>query len=185
MMRILTLLLSLPIVACTGAPESPAVTRPDTLPTPFTADQIRDAMPQGFSLVMQNTTADGARRERWDVVDADAHGMALRTTAPLGSDTPTTDTRRHAWAVLRNHASFPAGTASRTRVTIDTPLAEAPLAGWRYDVPGADGVRTVFLFADTLPGPPVRVETFRDEAVVATMSQVARTGTRVPPETLP
>lgn len=180
MRRLLLLLFLSPLAACTCAQEPPVVTAPDTLPTPFTAEQIREAMPVGTSLVMQNTTPEGQRRERWDVRTADVGGMTLRTAGPLDAPSPTVTERRHAWATLRDHASFPSDTARRSRVTVNSPLSTDPLPAWRYDVPGDGGLRTVFLFADAFPGPPVRVETFRGDTVIATMSQIARSGSAAP-----
>lgn len=186
--RILTLsacLVALLGAGCTCTPEPPAVTTPDTLPTPFSAEQIREAFRPGLSLVMESSTAAGPVRERWDVLSSDAHGMTLRTTLPADGETPEVAERRHAWTVLRDHAAFPAATATRSRATLRSPLARAPLEGWRYDIPGEGDVRTVFLFADAFPGPPLRVETFRDGEVLATMAQVARTGTEAEPPEVP
>ncbi len=160
---------------------------PDTLPTPFTADQIRDAFPAGTVIVWQQERAGELTHNRWTVAASDAQGMDLTVDDAFDGDAATTRTARHPWIVLRDHALFPVHHATRTRTSISTLLStHGPMPAWRYDVeapgaPDASPTLTTFWFADALPGPPVRMDTTRDGALVTRLQQVARTGT----DTLP
>ncbi len=148
-------------------------------PRPFTADQIRDAMPKGQVLRFRMEGAGAAATvEEWTVVAADAEGMTLasKVFAEDGALLRDEGEARSTWIELRDHATFPAAATTRTEGELDTPLGR--LATWTYEVskPGDDGVPVVstFVFAKTLPGPPVLLTVTRQGQVVRRMTLLAR-----------
>jgi hypothetical protein len=148
---------------------------PDRLPTPFTAEQIRDAMPPGLELELRRA-ADGSELvERWRVVAADAEGVDIEFTALDASGNAAGPPRvsRSGWTELRDHASFPAAHATREETVRDTPLGK--LDGWLYTVKDPEGgTVTRYFFARSLPGAPVEMTVTRGETVVVEMAQLSR-----------
>jgi len=150
-------------VAPAGADATPVVPPPaalgdEMLPTPFTAEQIRAEWVEGFRLTMRRWAPAGERLERWRVVAADAEGVEIENAVVDADGTVVGEpvTQRSSWTELRDHASFPAAGATRSRVTRSTALGE--LEGWLYTVPGPEsGMTSEFFFADSLPGAPVQM----------------------------
>lgn len=147
----------------------------DLLPHPFSAEQIRDAMPVGLVVVVENTTPSQSARQQWKVVAADADGLTIEYSN-LGADgeilgeavsQPTT------WIDLRNHASFPSAHAQRREATRETALGK--LEGWLYTVedPKAGTVNELFFAAD-YPGAPVHMTVTRGEDQMLLMQQLER-----------
>jgi hypothetical protein len=135
----------------------PHVMGPGTAPTPFTADEIREACPSGRVGVLRVTEADGAVSHRlYRFLDADAGGARFGggpcdpSGEPLG---PLRD-RVCTWVELQGHASYP---AEKTRVeedVVDVPAGR--LESLRYTVQDGEEVTTLW-FARSIPGPPVKV----------------------------
>ncbi|MEM7585520.1 MAG: hypothetical protein AAF560_19170 [Acidobacteriota bacterium] len=130
----------------------------ETLPTPYTAEQIRDEWTRGFWLDTRVTTPEGTKSSRMEVVSWSEAQVEMREV-PLsevdgemkpGEPGPT---QTATWEQLRDHASFPQASAERQRETRKTELGE--LEGWVYRVKGPDGSTSEFFFADRYPGPPV------------------------------
>lgn len=127
----------------------------DFVPTPYTAEQIRDAWVEGFEVTTRSRSAVGeiftlTRVIAWSEVgfgmveiELDAQGRPMERDPDVISGT---------WVELRDHARFPAASASRARAVWDTPLGR--LAGWLYRVEDEEDA-TEFFFADDHPGPPV------------------------------
>jgi hypothetical protein len=137
----------------------PHLLRPDHLPTPFTAAEIRDASPVGLTLRLRHEAAGAEPVERvirFETVDpAGADRMTWRV-APDGSLVDGTSSRS-TWLGFQGHASFPAAIASREPAVLETPMGT--LDCLRYTVTDGDSV-VEFWFARDLPGMPVRtVET--------------------------
>lgn len=158
------------------APEAaPAAPSGDFAPTPFTAEQIRDAMPAGTVIRWKMGVAGQEATTEWRVRAADAEGMTLESRA---GDRPT-DTSRATWEELRDHARFPSAlTTVETGVPLTTGLGALTTA--KYTVTDAEGTR-IFWFDPSLPGPPVQHETVDDGAVTFHMEQIGRE--RVDPST--
>lgn len=133
-----------------AAPEPAAVV--DTLPTPFTADQIRDAMPAGAGLTMVLTEGGATSTQEWTVLAADDTAMMLRVVTTDAEGAVTEETSTAPWTALRDHASFPVGAATRRRATTNSDLGM--LEGWQYEVT-VDGHVSTYFFADAHPGPPI------------------------------
>lgn len=153
--------------------DDPHVLSPDLLPTPFSADEIRDGCPPGRScrtLVepaggaayvrvsrFGEHTADGCLYERW-VESVDGVITGERTVSPVP------------WLALQRHAGFVAAMSTVAPERITTPLGD--LDCLRYDVrDGADV--TTFWFARSRPGMPVKVVEVVGDQVTETATLVA------------
>ena len=148
--------MKLPILFCVGATllVLPS-TAEDYLPTPYTAEQIRDAWQVGFEVTTRTQTVDGLAYSRTKVLEWSEEGFRMSDRAVSEGGTPLDDVVSYysgTWAELRDHARFPVATTARQRLNRDTPLGN--LEGWLYRVRGEDG-ESEFFFADGLPGPPV------------------------------
>lgn len=120
------------------------------LPPPFTADQIRDAMPVGTVLLFTLSGSEGPTHQQWEVVKHAPSTGEFRFSDP---DSPLDATQQlFAWSELESHAHFPPGT-QRTDVTLK--VGRHTLPSWQYTVP-SDGDPQIFAFAQSLPGPPVQ-----------------------------
>jgi hypothetical protein len=143
--------------------------------TPFTAEQIRDAMPVGLILEIRRAAGGQESRQRWTVVAADAEGVEIEYTPLDAAREPAgePEVARSAWVELRDHARFPPEHTTRHEAVRDTPLGK--LDGWVYTVADPDGgTVTEFFFARSLPGAPVVMRATRGEEVVAEMAQLSR-----------
>jgi hypothetical protein len=148
---------------------------PTVLPTPFTADEIRDEWIEGFQLVIERRSPSEERLERWTVISADEDGALIEYAEidAFGAVTGVPTVRRSSWRELRDHASFPADRASRERVVRTTPLGE--LDGWLYIVRDDEsGTVNQFFFASALPGAPVAMEMLEDGTTLLALEQIER-----------
>jgi hypothetical protein len=152
---------------------------PTVLPTPYTAEQIRDAMPAGTRLQMRLLTGTTTKNTLWEVTQADATAVSIRYTDldadGLPTGTPTEDVAF--WTDLRDHARFDHPGADRRRTTFTTALGT--WHGWKYTTPVAPtgdlpGGVQIFLFADLLPGPPVSLSEVRGGRTVMQLEQRSR-----------
>ena len=122
-----------------------------TLPTPFTADQIRAGCPDGRTV----RTSDGSGTisvSRFAGGDDDGATLESWTEEPDGDTTSDTVRTRVTWRQLQLHAAFPADGTTVSQEAIRTPLGELECA--RYDVDGM-----TFWFDTHRPGMPVRYGT--------------------------
>ncbi|MEQ1503505.1 MAG: hypothetical protein ABMB14_14810 [Myxococcota bacterium] len=145
----------------------------DAAPRPYTADQLRAAMPVGTVIRYRITDPDGVVENRMEVTAAtdvsatitsvvtDAAGAVLRDEGAADS----------AWTELVDHAKFPAAATVIEDASVTVPAGT--FAVKRYTVTAPDGVR-VFDFAPALPGPPVRMTQSVGGQVVGTMELVER-----------
>jgi hypothetical protein len=157
-----------------ASPPAPATPEPaaTALPTPFTADQVRDGMPVGTELRFRlEAVGKPDTVSEWSVRgnSADAATIAFRDLSAEGTPAEWVE-RSSTWTELQAHASFAPGTATRERGTFDT--AAGRFEGWRYEVRSTDEglvVVETYEFADALPGPPVRMTTRRGGEQVQAM----------------
>ena len=139
-----------------------------TLPTPFTAEHIRDEWIVGFEVVMRRNGPDGEFLERWRVVDADLETVSIEGAVidALGKPIGEPQVGRSGWTELRDHAAFPAERGVRLREHRSTALGA--FDGWLYVIQDEEGEGvTRYFFADALPGAPLQVE-----AVVGDLSLI-------------
>ncbi len=146
-----------------------------TLPTPFTAEQIRDEWIVGFEVVMRRIGPDGESLERWRVVEADPETVSIEGAVIDGLGQPIDEPQvgRSGWSELRDHAKFPVDRGTRMRERRQTALGE--LEGWLYVVEDVEGGgATHFFFADSLPGAPVEVEAVIGGEAFTVLEQIER-----------
>lgn len=150
----------------TTDPSDPHVRGPGTLPTPFTAEEIRSGCPDGRT-TRQRVEADGrVVGYRTNVFrDGDADGATTETQEFDADGVPTgpPSVGRTTWLAFQRHASFAADRTTREAVRLETPL------GWRdclhYQRSDPDGSTSDFWFALSSPGLPIRYRTVRDGRV--------------------
>lgn len=128
----------------------PHVLGPGLLPTPFTADEIRDATGAGKTIRMRMDAPDGTVAYRLNRFrEADAEGATLDRWA---EDAPgEVVSNRVTWAELQGHAAFDADTTTVSTEVLGIPLGEVNCL--RYDT--EDGT---FWFSLAHPGMPVQYE---------------------------
>jgi hypothetical protein len=149
-----------------GLPDETHRLRPDHLPTPFTAAEIRDASVPGRetrSLVECAGADPVIRATRFISGDADGGYRDTWMETPDGRRLGEPERAHSTWLQLQEHASMP---ADRTR--IDEETFEVPAGrfdGWRYTRTDEDGVNS-FWFARSAPGMPLRYEQRAGDDVV-------------------
>jgi hypothetical protein len=136
----------------------PHLLRPDHLPTPFTADEIRANSRPGRtvrSLVVQDGVEPHVRVMR--VVSSDAEGgeRDFWTETPDGRRLTEPEREPSTWLELQGHASMPAATTTIAEEGIDIPAGR--FACLRYTRDDGDSLST-FWFARSAPGAPLRFE---------------------------
>lgn len=138
--------------------SDPRVLGPDLAPTPFTADEIRAACPDGHRLLVRTRLGDLVTFHCDSFAAGDADGCALTQVVTDASGTPVDEPRtaRVSWRELQEHAAFPAAATTISPERIASPLGE--LECLRYEVRRDAGTAT-FWFATRHPGMPVRHET--------------------------
>ena len=132
--------------------------RPDHLPTPFTATEIRDGSRPGRTirtLVARAGELPYVRVTRWVSGDADGGACDVWTETPDGQLIEAPERSRATWLELQAHASMPAATTTIEAETIDIPAGTYDCL--RYTRVDGDAVDT-FWFATSAPGAPMRWE---------------------------
>ena len=168
-------------------PASPEAAQPipepnmSTLPTPFTADQILDAMPVGTEVRLTIAAAGKPTiQSDWTVTKSDADGVtiAYRTLTEDGTtDVEPPSEGSYGWEELRQHALYKA--ADTTRLdgqTLDTPLGTLTTIRYVRSTRGESEKVETYDFAVDIPGPPVLVRTTVDGQQVLSMAMTRRTG---------
>lgn len=152
-----------------------AIEEPAILECPFTAEEIRSEWVPGLRLLLRRTTADGSVVEKWTVLAADEEGVDIESVVVANDLNAEGEpsVNRSTWIELRDHASFPAASATREWVTQSTLLGE--LDGWLYRVYDEEqGSTQEFFFAASLPGAPVQMRILQGETTVFELEQTAR-----------
>jgi hypothetical protein len=138
--------------------SDPHQLRPDHLPTPFTADEIRAGCQPGRTLrtlIVQPGQEPIVHVTRFVVADAEGAEQEAWDETPDGMQLSEPKRRRSTWLDFQEHASFPATVTERVEDEIEIPAGR--FACLRYTVRTEDGTRT-FWFARTVPGMPLRYE---------------------------
>ena len=132
--------------------------RPDDLPTPFSATEIRAGCPLGRTIQLRSEARWGELTFRWIrfvEVDADGAVQEFQSTDAEGFPIGEPTRQRSSWLDLQQHASQPASTTAIHEVELELPFSKE--ACWRYTVTDHDKSKT-FWFAKARPGMPVQVE---------------------------
>jgi hypothetical protein len=132
--------------------------RPDHLPTPFTADEIRVGCPPGRTvraLVVEPGREPYVHVTRFVSVDAEGAEQESWTEAPAGARLTEPKRRRSTWLDFQGHASMPAATTTIEEETIEIPAGRFECL--RYTRREDDSVST-FWFAKSAPGMPLKFD---------------------------
>ncbi|MCC6555613.1 MAG: hypothetical protein IT372_21840 [Polyangiaceae bacterium] len=166
-----------PAPAPASAAASPAAAA--HAPRPFTAEQIRAAMPAGHRIRYRMEAAgEPATVELWEVVAADAEQMTMSSKVHSedgkllkdeGNDTSS-------WTALVEHATFPAAATTIREADVEVPAGKYPAIIYEVRERGDGGVEIVkrFHFAKTMPGPPVLLTIETGGKVVRSMTLLER-----------
>ena len=141
--------------------------RPDHLPTPFSATDIRNGCPLGRTIQVQSEARGGEltfRQIRFVEVDADSAVQEFQSTDAEGRPLGEPTRQRSSWRELQQHASQPAATSAIDEVDLALPFGTE--ACWRYTVSGLEESAT-FWFAKNRAGMPVQVERHVDGELVS------------------
>jgi hypothetical protein len=153
-------------------PESHRL-RPDHLPTPFSAEQIRIGSQVGRRILMREGGPDEAPTYRRIVMVANDAESATHEYTPTDADGrpigPSVE-RRSTWLELQAHASQPAATTSCDETTLELAWGTEPC--WRYVVRDDDG-ETRFWFAKGVAGMPVLTEQWTDGVLTERREMIA------------
>jgi hypothetical protein len=152
--------LALSLLACAGAPpvtetpaaapatETPAAAAPagGTFPTPYSAEQLRDASKPGRTWIWRVETPGNPTVESSASFGAlDAEGVELISDGT---------TRRITWEELRRHAEFPREAVVTRQETVTVPAGTYECIVYVVTDPTTREV-TSYYFAKDLPGAPV------------------------------
>jgi hypothetical protein len=146
-------------------------------PTPYTAAQIRDAMPVGTTVVYRRVEANSEPYlNRMTIVSADAVTCKIADAIvdEQGNVITEEGETEASWEELRKHGEFPVSAVQMSDDAVDVPAGHFDTS--KYVVTEPDGTVTTYQFAKKLPGPPVWMEVRAHEAVVFSMQLVSRTG---------
>jgi hypothetical protein len=148
-------------------------------PRPFTAEEIRQAMPVGHELrYRMEVEGKPTTIDHWVVTAADEAKMTISSKAYAEDGKLVEDqgSETSAWTALMEHATFPADKTTLREVDVDVPAGKFP--GVLYEVrdKDKDGVEVVsrFHFARTKPGPPMLVTIEREGKMMRKMILLER-----------
>ena len=137
-------------------------------PTPYSAEQIRDAYPSGTVSRMRIATeseSDGVVVQVTQFVGSDAVGTTIREFFERdGERVSTVSNQRVSWVQLREHARFDAATTTRSVAAVTVPAGSYQCLLFEWRDPAHQDLVLRLYFAHGLAGPPVKMVV--EEAVV-------------------
>lgn len=151
---------------------------PDHAPTPFSAEEIRDASPSGhysIFLVQQSGAEPFRLVSEFTRVDGETAAFIGWREDLDGAVIGDIMTASATWSELQAHASFPQEQTKITEKVIAVPAGKWTC--WIYSIDRSDGTIMEMAFAKGLPGPPVRMHVIDGEDVVYSM-ELVETGMR-------
>jgi hypothetical protein len=170
-------LLLLPVAAAPDEKpaEDPRRLKPDHAPTPYTADEIRAACPEGRMNVYRTEGKGKVAVTSMRFVKCDEKGAEMEfSVGPENAPPVQTNTSAAAWKDLQAHGSFPEKDTKITEETIEVPAGKFDC--WLYTITRqtADGKpsKISFHFAKSLAGPPVKMVKETDGKVDSTMTLI-------------
>lgn len=170
----------------TAPPPAPASLEEEEeeemLPTPYTAAQIREAMPVGTRLrLLIEAMGRPTVISDWEVTASDGAGVKIHylTLAEDGATElePRAD-GSYGWEELRSHALYAASNTIRAEGTsVVTPLGTLQTVLYTQTLTEGDTTTVnAYHFAVDIPGPPVDSRTFVNGEQVLAMTMVQRSG---------
>lgn len=153
-------------------PESHRL-RPDHLPTPFSAAQIRAGCPAGRTIRIREETpgeASSFRRIRFVQDDGETAVQEFQATDENGLPIGEPTLRQSTWLDLQRHASQPAKATTVQEVILELPFGDFDC--WLY-TGRAPAAQLRFWFAKELPGMPAQVEEWVDGSLTGRSVMVA------------
>ena len=147
--------------------------RPDHLPTPFSAEQIREGCPAGRTIHLREEAPDeppSFRRIRFLQADEDVAEQEFQATDAEGNPVGEPSQRHSTWGELQHHASQAADATTVQEVSLDLPFGA--LDCWLYAVRRPES-ELRFWFAKELPGMPVQVEEWTDGSLAGRSLMIA------------
>lgn len=160
----------------TAAPAGTGAAEPRLAPRPFTAEQIRKAMPAGTEIryrIEEQGRPPVLVHSRVTAADAASMTMESRVLAEDGSLLAEEPPRTTKWVDLLEHANFPADRTVQSRGTVEVPAGKFETLDYVV-TETAKGTVSTFRFAPSLPGPPVSLEVKKDGTVVQRMVLLSR-----------
>jgi hypothetical protein len=166
-MRTLPLVLLLAGFAAAG-PDDPHRLRPDHAPTPYTADEIRDACGEGRTDTFRiEKQGQPALTHTMKFLKGDRDGVDVEFTtktdddkaAETGRERPPPLQRHMTWKDLQAHGSFPEADTKVTEETIEIPAGKFECLLYTVHRGGDDAETLRMWFAKKLPGPPIKMTT--------------------------
>lgn len=141
-------------------PPDSNILEPGKLPTPYSANEIRDANPPGSWKVYRITARGRTVLQRFEFrqcPDPEFSAVSIVMSDESGTSIGTQESVPARWSALQAHGSYD---AARTLIDRDrVSLKAGEFDCWTYVVDGADGEMNFFWFATELPGTPVLLET--------------------------
>jgi hypothetical protein len=147
--------------------------RPDHLPTPFSAEQIRDGCPAGRTIrIQEDAPGQPPAFRSIRFLEADERGgeQEVQATDAEGNPTSEPSRRRSTWLELQQHASQPADATTVEEVSLDLPFGRFDC--WLYAVRRPEG-ELRFWFAKDLAGMPVQVDEWTDGSLTGRSVMIA------------
>lgn len=178
------MLLLLALLGCAPKVEAPApsaaAASTATAPTPYTADQIRDAMPVGTH-IRYALSGGGAPPMvmDWSVTAHTDAQMTMRTLIQdaTGATVDDQGDATHGWEELRLHGAFPAAKTTRSEATTTVAAGTWPTLVYVVQDVTEEGmpVTATYHFAKDMAGPPIlMVVNAADGSVVQRMELLSR-----------
>lgn len=124
-------------------------------PTPYTAKQIHDAMPDlgGRYYTLRGDPESSMLYYNFEKITANDCSVETMHFNHEGLTSDTNTVAHVPWIELQKHASFPLDQVTITEVRLA--LIAGTFDCWNYTVDGASPGRDEYYFAKDLPGPPV------------------------------
>jgi pimeloyl-ACP methyl ester carboxylesterase len=148
--------------------------KPGDAPTPYSAEQIRKALPKGSWIKFNNELIG---KQKMEIIFNFGKGnnkeAALVVDALDEKGSPIAEPRssKPSWKELQSHASFPAENTSISSARLKT--FKGDLDCWLYEVKEGE-TATRYWFAKELPGPPVLLEEYKNGELQRKMVMTGR-----------
>jgi hypothetical protein len=154
--------------------EDPHKLQPDHAPTPYTADEIRAACPEGRVNVFRVEAKGQVQTLTFKFLKCDEKGAEIETSSVMEDGTPGGSNKRTStWKELQAHGSYPEKDTKVTEETVEVPAGkfECKVYAVTQNTGGKQVKRTMY-FDKAVAGPPVKFVQEVDGQAVMTMALV-------------